>query len=155
MQELGLAQLDARLRGLVDAAAQARQRAYSPYSGVRVGAALLARDGTVIPGANLESASYGLTLCAERAALAAANTQGQRDFEAVAVVADGTGLAPGAILPPCGACRQLLYEAASDAGHDIVVILVSADGQRVVLSSVYELLPLAMGRHDLSSPWQG
>ena len=87
------------------AAARARQRAVAPYSKFKVGAALLTRSGEIITGANVESASYGLTCCAERVALFKALTAGKRDFVAVAVVAR----APGGPMP-CGACRQLLAE---------------------------------------------
>ena len=92
-------------RDLVRAAAKARQRAVAPYSKFKVGAALLTRSGEIITGANVESASYGLTCCAERVALFNALTAGKRNFVAVAVVAR----APGGPMP-CGACRQLLAE---------------------------------------------
>jgi cytidine deaminase len=95
---------------LVRAAAKARQRAVAPYSKFKVGAALLTRSGGITTGANVESASYGLTCCAERVALFNALTAGERDFVAVAVVAR----APGGPMP-CGACRQLLAEYAPHA----------------------------------------
>jgi cytidine deaminase len=97
-------------RSLVLAAAKARERAVAPYSKFKVGAALLTKRGEIFTGANVESASYGLTCCAERVALFHALTSGQRDFVAVAVVAR----APGGPMP-CGACRQLLAEYAPDA----------------------------------------
>ena len=89
--------------GLVREAAKARQRAVAPYSKFKVGAALFTKTGVTITGANVESASYGLTCCAERVALFNALTAGKRNFVAVAVVAR----APGGPMP-CGACRQLL-----------------------------------------------
>ncbi len=95
---------------LVTAAARARQGAVAPYSRFKVGAALLTRRGEIVTGANVESASYGLTCCAERVALFKALTGGQRGFTAIAVVAR----APGGPMP-CGACRQLLAEYASEA----------------------------------------
>jgi len=95
---------------LIKAAASASLGAVAPYSKFRVGAALLTRGGKVIKGANVESASYGLTCCAERIALFTALTAGKRDFVAVAVVAR----APGGPMP-CGACRQLLAEYAPKA----------------------------------------
>src|SRR5260370_35863339 len=97
-------------RGLVLAASKARHRAIAPYSNFKVGAALLTKSGEIISGANVESASYGLTCCAERVALFCALTAGKKDFLAIAVVAR----APGGPMP-CGACRQLLAEYASQA----------------------------------------
>src|SRR2546428_13431369 len=99
-----------RKRNLVLAAAQARQRAVAPYSRFKVGAALLTKTGEIITGANVESASYGLTCCAERVALFNALTSGKKNFQAMAVVAR----APGGPMP-CGACRQLLAEYAPEA----------------------------------------
>jgi cytidine deaminase len=95
---------------LVQAAAQAREGSVSPYSKFKVGAALLTKSGEIIGGANVESASYGLTCCAERVALFKALTDGKKKFVAVAVVARCNG---GPM--PCGACRQLLAEYAPDA----------------------------------------
>jgi cytidine deaminase len=95
---------------LIQAAARARERAVAPYSKFRVGAALLTRTGEIVSAANVESASYGLTCCAERVALFKALTDGQRHFVAVAVVAR----TPGGPMP-CGACRQLLAEYAPKA----------------------------------------
>lgn len=120
---------------LVRAAAQARQRAVAPYSQFRVGAALLTRSGQVITGANVESASYGLTCCAERVALFNALTAGKRNFVAVAVVAR----APGGPMP-CGACRQLLAEYASAA----TVWVADSRALRTVREfQVRDLLPAA------------
>src|SRR5882762_2691436 len=98
------------LSRLMHAAAKARERAVAPYSQFRVGAALLTKSGQVITGANVESASYGLTCCAERVALFSALTSGKKHFKAIAVVSRAKG---GPM--PCGACRQLLAEYAADA----------------------------------------
>lgn len=106
---MGNKQTTDKLR-LVRAAARARKRAVAPYSKFNVGAALLAKSGGIITGANVESASYGLTCCAERVALFKALTSGRREFAALAVVAR---IAHGPM--PCGACRQLLAEYAPDA----------------------------------------
>lgn len=97
-------------RQLVRAAARARLRAVAPYSNFKVGAALMTADGEVVTGANVESASYGLTCCAERVALFNALTQGEKNFVGLAVVAR----TPGGPMP-CGACRQLLAEYAPKA----------------------------------------
>ena len=118
---------------LVAAALRAREKAVAPYSKFQVGAALLTRSGRVIGGANVESASYGLTCCAERIALFKALTDGERDFTAIAVVAR----APDGPMP-CGACRQLLAEYAPRA---TVFVADSAKPARVRTFKVATLLP--------------
>lgn len=118
---------------LVRAAARARQTAVAPYSKFRVGAALLTRRGEIITGANVESASYGLTCCAERVALFKALTEGKKDFVAIAVV---TRVPGGAM--PCGACRQLLAEYAPRA---TVYVADRRALRQVRHFSVSELLP--------------
>jgi cytidine deaminase len=90
---------------LIDAAWQTRERAYAPYSGFAVGAALLAADGRIFCGCNVENLSFGLTMCAERVAIGAAVAAGVRDFVAMAVVAD-----TAVPISPCGACRQVMAE---------------------------------------------
>ena len=120
---------------LVQAAAKAREGSISPYSKFKVGAALLTKSGEIIGGANVESASYGLTCCAERIALFKALTDGNKNFIAVAVVArcDGGPM-------PCGACRQLLREYAPDAK----VFIADSDNLKVVKEfTVRGLLPSA------------
>jgi len=120
---------------LVRAAARARERAVAPYSKFKVGAALLAKNGEIISGANVESASYGLTCCAERVALFNALTSGEKNFVAVAVVAR----APGGPMP-CGACRQLLAEYAPEAK---VWVADSRALTKIREFTVRELLPSA------------
>ncbi len=118
---------------LIRAAARARQSAVAPYSKFKVGAALLTKSGHIIAGANVESASYGLTCCAERVALFKALTDGRKNFTAVAVVAQMDG---GAM--PCGACRQLLIEYAPRA----TVWVADSRALRTIREfSVSELLP--------------
>ena len=120
-------------RRLVKAALAARKRAIAPYSKFQVGAALLTRKGEIIGGANVESASYGLTCCAERVALFKALTEGKKDFIAVAVVAHGA-------VSPCGACRQLLIEYAPKAE---VFVADPATPKDIRRYTVVELLPAA------------
>ena len=128
---------EARVRELIAAAAAAREWAYVPYSGFAVGAALLASNGTVYTGCNVENASYGLTVCAERNAVFHAVVSGARDFLAVAVVtANG--------VTPCGACRQVLAE----FSPTMTVITSDMAGNRRVYT-LSELLPDAFGAADL------
>ena len=120
-------------RTLIAAALKAQQTAVAPYSNFHVGAALLTPSGKIITGANVESASYGLTCCAERVALFKALTQGERAFTAIAIVAATDG---GPM--PCGACRQLLAEYAPGAA---VWIADSRKSARIRQFSVAQLLP--------------
>ena len=101
---------------LIDAAIEVRQQSYSPYSEFKVGAALLCKDGTVYTGCNVENASYGLAICAERNAICQAVADGQREFEAIAIAASP-------LASPCGACRQFIVE----FGKHIRVVSVDAD----------------------------
>jgi cytidine deaminase len=126
---------------LVGQALAVRERAYAPYSGYRVGAALLGASGRVYPGVNVENASYPVGLCAERAAVAAAVTRGERRFTAVAVAVDGPS--PGA---PCGLCRQTLYEFAPD----LRVIMAAVGGARRT-ATLADLLPDAFGPGHLGN----
>ena len=118
---------------LVMAAMRAREKAVAPYSRFKVGAALLTVDGEIIMGANVESASYGLTCCAERVALFKALTEGHKKFAAIAVVAP---MKPVAM--PCGACRQLLAEYAPKA---VVWAADSRSPRKIRQFSVAKLLP--------------
>jgi cytidine deaminase len=105
---------------LVEAARAAREHAHAPYSHFQVGAAVRTKSGRIFAGCNIENASYGLTVCAERVALLKALSEGERSFDAVAVVTDSETLTP-----PCGACRQLLWEFCGDAE----VILANLSGR--------------------------
>ena len=118
---------------LIRAAANARRRARAPYSKFRVGAALLTAKGEIITGVNVESASYGLTCCAERVALFNALTNGKTNFRAIAIVA---GVAGGPM--PCGACRQLLMEYAPAAAVWVADVRAL---HKIKVFSVAELLP--------------
>lgn len=124
---------------LVRVATAAAQLAHSPYSRIKVGAALLTRDGQVFSGCNVENASYGLTLCAERVAAVKAISAGVREFEAIAIVTDQPRT-----LMPCGACRQFLHEFAPD----LRVVCQGTAGPRSE-TRLSELLPRAFGPGDL------
>jgi cytidine deaminase len=133
------AQPDAATRKqLVRAARLARRRAYVPYSGFKVGAAVLTRDGTVFTGCNVENASYPLTICAERVALANAISEGHRHLVALSVVADTPRPSP------CGACRQVMWE----LGGNLWVLMASTRGP-ARLARMTDLLPEPFDRSNL------
>jgi len=127
------------LRGLARLARQARRRAHAPFSRFKVGAALRTRTGEVVTGCNVENASYGLTLCAERVAVFKAVSEGIRGFEAIAVVADSRRLTA-----PCGPCRQILWEFCGD----ITVHMADLHG-RTRTMRLSELLPFPFDRSNL------
>lgn len=124
---------------LVTAARNARAHAVAPYSNFLVGAALQTVDGRVFTGCNIENASYGLTMCAERVALFKALSEGAREFTRLVVVAD-----TAAPTPPCGACRQLLWEYCGD----IEVVLANLTAI-TAMSQLSELLPLPFDRNTV------
>ena len=119
---------------LVAAACEARDCSYSPYSGFRVGAALRCADDRLITGANVENASLGLSLCAERAAVARAIAEGRREFTAIAICADGVRPTP-----PCGACRQVLLEFAPRA--EVLIVGERGLAGEVIRTTVDALVP--------------
>lgn len=106
---------------LIEMARLARENAYAPFSNFKVGAALEAASGRVFTGSNVENASYGLTVCAERVAIFKAISEGERNFRTIAVVADTESLTP-----PCGACRQIIWEFCGD----IEIVLANLTGKR-------------------------
>lgn len=118
---------------LVEAAREVRERAYAPYSKFRVGAAVRTKSGKIYTGCNVESASYGLTVCAERVAIWKAVSEGEKDFAEIAVVADTQELTP-----PCGVCRQIIWE----FGGDIPVVFANLKGDTEIVQMT-ELLPRA------------
>ena len=124
---------------LVASARAARERALADYSGFKVGAAIETSDGTVITGCNIENATYGLTLCAERVAIFKALSEGHRQFRRIVVVADTQSPTP-----PCGPCRQILWEFAGD------IEVVLANMERVVaMHRLSDLLPHPFDRRLL------
>jgi cytidine deaminase len=126
---------------LLDAALRAREHAHAPFSNFKVGAALEAEDGLIYTGCNIENASYGLTMCAERVALFKALSEGVRRFRRIAVAADTQVLTP-----PCGPCRQLLWEFCRDSE----VILVNLEGKTDTCST-RDLLPRPFDASFLSA----
>lgn len=122
---------------LVCAAIEAMEKAYAPYSGYKVGAALLCADGTVYRGCNIENASYSPTICAERTAFAKAVSEGQRDFVAIAICGGKNGQISG-LFPPCGVCRQVMREF---CGNDFAVYLITDQAGSYETRTLAQLLP--------------
>ena len=126
-------------RELVSLAVEMQQRSYAPYSHFPVGAALLCCDSTVFTGCNVENASFGATICAERTAVTKAVSEGALKFTAIAVVGSGSPAWP------CGICRQVLNEFAPD-----IKIYLTWNGDQVIETSLPELLPMGFGPKDLN-----
>jgi cytidine deaminase len=124
---------------LVALAKEAMKNAYAPYSKFQVGAALLAKDGRVFTGCNVENASYGATNCAERTAIFKAVSEGYREFDAIAIVASS-----GDFASPCGICRQVLAEFMPEGK-----VILDSDEKGMVTYSVRELLPLGFTSKDI------
>jgi cytidine deaminase len=129
------------LRELLETAQAARVKSIAPFSNFMVGAALRTKEGKVYIGGNIESASYGLTVCAERVAIWKALSEGEREFTELAIVADTETLTP-----PCGTCRQIIWEFAKHA----TIILGNLHGETEIVS-IRELLPRAFDARFLSA----
>lgn len=138
-----LSDLDDATRRLIDQARGARDHAHAPYSGFAVGAAVRCANGNLFLGCNVEISSYGLSMCAERVALFAARASGARDIEAIAIVGPGTDGQP---TPPCGACRQVIWDLAPEAQ----VWLATPEGQ-VESHTPAELYPDPFGPAQLTA----
>jgi len=132
-------------QSLIETATAARLRSVAPFSDFLVGAALRTKDGKVFTGCNVESASYGLTVCAERVAIWKALSEGERDFTNLVIVADTEQLTP-----PCGTCRQIIWEFCKQA----TILLANLRGQREEVN-IAELLPKAFDARFLKEAQQG
>ena len=130
---------------LVSLARAAMARAYAPYSGFQVGAALLAESGAVYLGCNIENSSYSPTICAERTAFAKAVSEGERAFTAIAIVGGKEGTCSG-FCPPCGVCRQVMMEFCDPGEFRIILAKDEGDYQAYMLA---ELLPYGFGPGNL------
>jgi cytidine deaminase len=138
-------------RALIDTAFEASFRAYAPYSGVAVGAAVRTKIGGVYYGANMENASIGVTICAEVSALTAANSAGDFELETIAIVGHKfTSPADSSqVFSPCGRCRQLIQEAGQIARTDVRVLFCNGGRDQIVESLISKLLPHAFGPKNL------
>lgn len=131
-------------RELCEMARQARSRAYAPYSGYTVGAALLCASGRVYTGCNIENAAFSPSVCAERVAVFKAVSEGDKDFLKIAVCGGRSGQAPAESFPPCGVCRQVLAEFCK---KDFVILLAGPDSFEKM--SLEQLLPLGFSPEDV------
>ena len=127
---------------LCSLAVEAMAHAYAPYSGYKVGAALLCADGTVYQGCNIENASYSPTICAERTAIFKAVFDGHRDFTAIAVCGGKDGVISSAF-PPCGVCRQVMREFCRD---NFIIYMTGHEG--IISRTLIELLPMSFSASD-------
>lgn len=133
-------------RRLIEEAYKAREYAYTPYSGFQVGAALLAKDGKLYHGCNIENASYGPTNCAERTAFFKAVSEGEREFAGIAIVGGKAGMRTGEMCAPCGVCRQVMMEFCNP--DEFYVVLENGSGGYVKYL-LKELLPFGFGPANL------
>ncbi|MCK4329029.1 cytidine deaminase [candidate division WOR-3 bacterium] len=117
------------IESIIEKAKKARENAYAPYSGIKIGTAILTKSGKTFTGCNIENASYGLTICAEMVAIANAISEGEREFELLVIASDDFAY-------PCGACRQVLIEFSGD----IKIILVNEKGD-IIDTTIKKLLP--------------
>jgi cytidine deaminase len=129
---------DEEHRLLIDLAREARRRAYAPYSNYQVGAVLRTRSGRIFTGCNIENAAYPTSMCAERTAIFKAVSEGENEFDVIAVVTPNGGM-------PCGSCRQVMAE----FGLDTRVLVADAEGRLVLETTVDGLLPGAFTPQDL------
>ncbi|KAF0109237.1 MAG: cytidine deaminase [Anaerolineaceae bacterium] len=133
--------IDTERQSLIDLSNEARRRAYVPYSHYQVGAALRTKSGRIFTGCNIENAAYPQTMCAERVAIFKAVSEGEMEFDVLAVVTPNGGT-------PCGGCRQVLAE----FGLETVVLVADGDGRLVLETTVGELLPGAFTPASLPRP---
>ena len=151
MKNLKYEDLNNLYRLLLKKAETAMETAYNPYSDFFVGAALYSYPNCekIITGSNVENAAYGSTICAERAALLRANAMGFRNFKAIAIITRGKDFDTKEVSAPCGSCRQMLYEASQISEKNLEIILSTTKKDKIIITSINELLPLAFGPKDL------
>ena len=137
---------DIPVKELIRSAAEARKNAYAPYSGYMVGAAVLTRELRIYTGCNIENASYGGTICAERTAVCKAVSEGRRGFKAIAIVGSPKGDALTQYAFPCGICRQVLREFSDP---DTMLVIVARGEEDYKLYRLSELLPESFGPDNL------
>ncbi len=149
MRETTYEKLTEPQRRALDEAWKVLEHSYNPYSHFYVGACLISADGKLISGTNFENSAYGSTICAERAAVLRANAMGIKEFSGIAIIGRGENFATTEVTGPCGSCRQVLYEVSQISNRDLEVILSTSKKDKIVITTIKELLPLAFGPLDL------
>lgn len=137
---------EAKQKELINLAYDMRKNSYCPYSGFAVGAALLAEDGRIYTGCNMENASFGAGICAERSAFAKANADGNRRFKAIAVAGGKAGLPADNPCVPCGICLQVMQEFCDG---DFIILLSDRKQENIIRKYLRELLPFGFGKSFL------
>lgn len=149
MKYMSYQELNELQKKALNEAEKVLDNSYAPYSLFHVGAALIAADGTIITGTNVENASYSQTVCAELAAVLRANAMGIRKFKGIAVIGRGEKFDTTEVTAPCGSCRQVLYEIAQISDCDLEVILSTTKKDKIVLTSIKEIFPLGFGPNNV------
>ncbi len=125
------------------------ENAYEPFSNFHVGACLISANDELISGANFANSAYGSSICAERAAVLRANAMGIRNFKEITIIARAGDNPTTEVTAPCGECRQVLNEISQISGIDLKVILSTTNKDKIIVTSIKELLPLSFGPNDL------
>lgn len=149
MQTTTYSSLDPGDKELLDAAVAALKNAYAPYSHFMVGAALRSCDNRIMSGSNIENSVYPAGMCAERAAIARGNAEGSRCYDTIAIIGKGETFDGVEPVAPCGFCRQVISETSEISERDIRIIMSNTKKDKLVISTISELLPLAFGPKDL------
>jgi cytidine deaminase len=149
MREVPYSSLTDGWKSLLSEAERVMENAYNPYSRFYVGAALLARNGEIIGGTNVENAAYGSTICAERSAILRANAMKILSFDALAIIARGENFDTTEVTGPCGSCRQMIYESSQISEKDFEILMSTTRKDKIIIATIKELLPLGFGPADL------
>ena len=149
MIETNYESLTKKQKKLLDEAREIMSKSYAPYSHFHVGSAVESFSGEIITGTNVENAAYSPGICAERSALARANALGETKIKTIAIIGKGDDFNTEDVVAPCGVCRQVIYEAAQRSDYDIEIIMSNSLSDKVIISRISDLLPLAFGPKDI------
>src|SRR4030042_5096358 len=139
MKELTFEKITEEQKKLLNEAENILKNSYSPYSNFKVGASVLTEDNKIFTGTNYENASFGASICAERACISGANSKGYNKVKKIAIIAKSDKINSDFIVSPCGICRQVILESAKITGIDIEIIMSNMDKTKIIISSINEL----------------